>query len=100
MVWESVEVEARHLEETINHLFEEGNVRRIRLRHAGHILFEIPLHYGLAIGAATLVFAPVLAAVGAVAAVVTHCTVDIEREDPPGGVVPPPAPPVPPPDAR
>lgn len=85
MAWESIEVEARNLVDTVNNLFHEGSVRRIRLRQGEHILFEIPLNYGVGIGAVAVMVAPVLAAVGAVAAIVSHCTLEIERVDEPNG---------------
>lgn len=83
MAWETIQVDAQHLVDKVNALFEEGNVRHIRLRQGEHILFEIPLNYGVGIGLATVVVAPVLAAVAAVAGVVAHCTLEIERDMPP-----------------
>ena len=85
MAWESIEVEAQHLVDTVNGLFHEGSVRRIRLRQGDHVLFEIPLTYGVGIGAVAVMVAPVLAAVGAVAAMVSHCTLEVERVDEPIG---------------
>ena len=61
-------------------LVQEGNVRRISVRaEDGRTLFEVPLTAGLAGVAATLIFAPALAAIGAVAALATHVTVAVER---------------------
>ena len=89
MAWESFQVQADHLVTTVDRLiaegFEQGKIRRIRLRQGDHVLFEIPLAYGLGIGIVAVAVAPVLAAVGAVAAIVTHCTVEIERAEPPAG---------------
>ena len=63
-------------------LVHEGNVRRISIRaDDGRTLFEVPLTAGLAGAAATLIFAPALAAIGAVAALVGHVTVTVERVD-------------------
>jgi len=59
-------------------LIHEGNIRRIVLKNdEGHTLMEVPLTVGL-IGAALL---PVLAAVGALAAVATRMTLVVERID-------------------
>ncbi|HOD32151.1 MAG: hypothetical protein BWY56_02455 [Acidobacteria bacterium ADurb.Bin340] len=59
-------------------LIREGNIRRIVLKNdEGHTLMEVPLTVGL-IGAALL---PVLAAVGALAAVATRMTLVVERID-------------------
>ena len=58
-------------------LIKEGNVRRITIKDKeGRTLIDIPLTIGL-IGA---VLAPVLAAVGALAALITECTITVERE--------------------
>lgn len=63
----------------IKELIHEGNIRRITLKNEdGRTLLEIPLAVGL-VGAALL---PVLAAVGALAAVVTRMVVAVERVDP------------------
>lgn len=63
----------------IKELVREGNVRRITIKNAeGDVLLEVPLTVGV-VGALLL---PVWAAIGAVAAVVTDCTIAIERRDP------------------
>lgn len=57
-------------------LVHEGNIRRLLIRNeAGHTLIEIPLTVGV-VGAALL---PVWAAVGAIAALATDCTIVVER---------------------
>jgi hypothetical protein len=74
---EEIEVAGGQLVETVKKLIHEGNVRRLRVRHEGHTIMEIPVTFA-AIG---VVLAPVLAAVGAVAAAVTRCTIEVEREE-------------------
>jgi Domain of unknown function (DUF4342) len=60
----------------VKELIHEGNVRRISIRNdKGQTLVELPLTIGL-IGAALL---PVLAAVGAIAAIATDCELVVER---------------------
>ena len=62
----------------VRELVHEGNIRRMIIRNeAGHTLIEIPLTVGL-MGAALL---PVWAAVGAIAALATDCTIVVERRD-------------------
>ena len=62
----------------IKELIREGNVRHIVIKNdEGRTLIEFPVSIGVA-GALLL---PVWAAVGAVAAIVTKCTIEIERED-------------------
>ena len=72
---ESFKVAADQLVDACKKLLHEGNVRRIIIKHDGRTVVEFPLTVGV-VGA---VLAPVLAAVGAIAAVLTECTVEVER---------------------
>jgi hypothetical protein len=72
---ESFRVAADQLVDAVKKLLHEGNVRRVIIKQDGRSIVEFPLTVGV-IGA---VLAPVLAAVGAIAAVVTDCTVEVER---------------------
>ncbi|MBH1980063.1 DUF4342 domain-containing protein [Candidatus Saccharibacteria bacterium] len=61
----------------VKEIINEGNVRRIIIKNKdGKQLIELPLTIGV-VGA---VLAPVLAAVGAIAALVTECSIIVERE--------------------
>ncbi len=61
----------------VKELVKEGNVRRIIIKNEkGKVLMEIPMTFAV-VGA---VFAPVLAAVGALAAVLTTCTIEVQRK--------------------
>jgi hypothetical protein len=60
----------------VKELIHEGNVRRIIIKNEeDKVLIEIPLTFGV-VGAA---FFPVWAAVGAIAALVTSCSIEVER---------------------
>ncbi len=73
---EEFEVSGDKIVETVKRLVHEGNIRRITLKDAeGTSLIEIPLTLGV-VGA---LLVPVLAAVGALAALVTKCTIAVER---------------------
>lgn len=62
----------------VKELIREGNVRRITIRNdEDRVLIEIPLTFGV-VGAALF---PVWAAVGAIAALVTDCSIEVERHD-------------------
>jgi len=62
----------------VKELVHKGNVRRIILKdEQGKTFLEIPLTVGI-VGA---VFAPVLAAVGAIAALVSHLTIVVEKTE-------------------
>jgi len=65
----------------VKEIIREGNVRRIRLIHGDKNLIDIPLTIGASAAAVTVLAAPVLAALGALAAVLTECTLEIEKED-------------------
>ncbi len=74
---ETVEVEGDHLLAKVKEVVREGNVRRITIKNEeGKRLLVIPLTLGV-VGAVLL---PVYAAVGALAAVMTKCTIEIERK--------------------
>ncbi len=61
-------------------LIHEGNIRRIILKNeAGHTLIEIPLTVGVVGGVLSAALFPVLAALGAIGAVVAHLTLVIEK---------------------
>src|SRR6516164_9675038 len=80
--FEQFKVHANELGAKISELIHEGNVRRIIIRDEhGHTFMEIPL----TVATVGVVVAPVLAAVGAIAALVTHVTVVVERTAPPPG---------------
>ncbi len=66
----------------VRSLVHEGNVRRITIKNEdGNTLVELPLTVGV-IGAALL---PMWAAVGAIAALATRCSIVVERIDETGG---------------
>jgi len=74
---ESFKVSGENLLKKVKELIAEGNVRRISIKDKkGKTLVELPLTLGV-VGA---VLVPVLAAVGAIAALVTECTISVERE--------------------
>ena len=76
---ESFKVAADQLVDAVKKIVHEGNVRRIVIKQDGRTVAEFPMTVGV-VGA---VVAPVLAAVGALAAVLTECTIEVERTAPP-----------------
>lgn len=74
---EIFEIKGEDLVKKVKELIHEGNVRRIIIKNKeGKVLIEFPLTVGV-VGALLL---PALAAVGAVAALVTECSIVVERE--------------------
>ena len=65
--------------ERVKQIIREGNVRRIRLIHKDRTIFDIPLTIGAPAVAAVILASPVLAALSAVAALVTECTIEVEK---------------------
>ena len=72
---ESFKVTGGQLLDSVKRLLHEGNVRRVVIKQDARTVVEFPLTVGV-IGT---VVAPVLAAVGALAAVLTECTIEVER---------------------
>jgi hypothetical protein len=71
-------VNGEHLLKKIKELVEEGNVRKITIHDkTGKEIMSFPLTVGV-VGA---VLAPVFAAVGAFAALISECTISVEREE-------------------
>jgi hypothetical protein len=65
--------------EKVKQLIREGNIRRVRLLHEGRVIIEIPLTIGAPVVVAGIIAAPLLAAIGAFAALVTECTIEVEK---------------------
>ncbi len=77
---ESIKIEGEKVLNKVKELVKEGNVRKISIHEKdGKELMSFPLSIGV-VGA---VFAPVLAAVGALAALIGECSITVEREEKP-----------------
>jgi len=76
---EKFTVKGSQLVEKVKQLIHEGNIRKVRLVHEGRTIIEIPLTIGAPAVAAGILAAPVLAALGAFAALITECTVEVEK---------------------
>lgn len=73
--WDTFKAEGENALGRIRALIREGNVRRVVVEHDGRTVAEFPLTAGV-VGA---VLAPVLAAVGALIAVLQDCTIRVEK---------------------
>jgi hypothetical protein len=85
--WETIKVQGGELVDTVKKLVREGNVRRIIIKQGDRTVAEFPLTAGV-VGA---VFAPVLAAIGALAALINECSIAVERDVPTAGDPPHPS---------
>jgi hypothetical protein len=73
--WESFKAEGTQIGNPLKKMIHEGNVRRVVVQQAGHTVAEFPLTAGL-IG---VLVAPVLAAIGVLAAMIEDCTIKVEK---------------------
>ncbi len=75
---EEFHVNGEELLGKVKQLVHEGNIRRIIIKNKeGAVLMELPLTFGV-VGA---LLAPTLAAIGAIAALLTEATVVVEKKD-------------------
>jgi len=75
--WESLKGDAQTVVDKLKAIIHEGNVRRVVVNHKNRTIAEFPLTAGV-VG---VVIAPVLAAVGAIVALLKDCTIEIERDE-------------------
>ena len=74
---DTFQVKGDELLKKVKELIHQGNIRKITITNKeGKTILVLPLTLGV-VGA---VLAPMLAAVGAIAALVTDCTITVERE--------------------
>ncbi len=73
---EEIRVSGSQLVDKVKELVHEGNIRRIVIKQNDQTVMEIPL----TLAAVGVVFAPVLAALGAFAALATNCSIVVERD--------------------
>ena len=78
--FEEIKVEGSQLVGKVKELAREGKARRITILKDGRTLAEFPMYVGLVGSGAAVLLAPMVAAVAAIAALVTDVTVRVERE--------------------
>lgn len=88
--WESFKVTGDDLVRRVRELLHEGNVRRVVVKQGSRTVAEFPVTVGI-VGALA---APALAALGALAALLSECTIEVERSGAPTAAPPAPRPPV------
>jgi len=76
---EKFTVSSSQVVEKVKQLIHEGNIRRVRLLHEGRTVLEIPLSVGAPAVMVGIMAAPLLAAIGAFATLVTECTIEVEK---------------------
>lgn len=78
-VWETIRLQGSEILEKLKQIIHEGNARKVVIKQGEHVVAEFPLTAGVV---GTLV-APVLAAVGALVALLKECSIEVERVVPP-----------------
>ena len=73
--WETIKAEGSEALDKVKKIIDEGNVRRVRIRQARQVVAEFPL----TVGVVGTILAPVLAAIGALVALLSECTIEVER---------------------
>jgi hypothetical protein len=73
--WQTMKAGGSELLEYLKKIVHEGNVRRVVVKQGDRTVAEFPL----SVGVVGTVFAPVLAAVGALLALLQDCSLEIER---------------------
>jgi hypothetical protein len=76
--WDKIKVKGEDLLKRVKQVVHEGNVRRIAIKQGSRTVAEFPVTVGV-VGAMA---APMLAALGALAALLTECTIEVERANP------------------
>ena len=76
---EKFTVSGSQLVDKVKQLIHEGNIRKVRIIHKEKTVFEIPLTIGAPATVAVILVTPILAALGAFAALVTECTIEVEK---------------------
>jgi hypothetical protein len=79
MTTEKYTISGDELVAKVKQLIHEGNIRRVRVLQGGRVILEVPLSVGAPAAAVGIMIAPVLAALGAFAALVTECTIEVEK---------------------
>lgn len=74
---EQFKVSGEEIVKKIKELIKEGNVRRVRIKDEND---KTLMEFTLTIGVIGTVLAPILAAAGALAALATNCTIEVERK--------------------
>jgi uncharacterized protein DUF4342 len=77
-LWEKLEGTTEQVLAQIRRLVDQGNIRRVVVKQRGRTVAEFPLTAGV-IG---VVLAPVAAAIGAITALLTECSIEVEKTVP------------------
>jgi hypothetical protein len=63
----------------VKQLVHEGNIRHVRVLQKGKVILDLPLTVGAPAAVIGIIWLPFIAAIGALGALVTECTVEVEK---------------------
>jgi hypothetical protein len=81
-VTEEIKVQAQDLFQTLNDIIREGTAKRITIMRNDRILVDIPVTVGVAASMLMAIYMPIISAIVAVGALLSGCTLRIERNEP------------------
>lgn len=73
--WEKIEGTSEEILKELKRIVEDGNARRVVVKQRGRTIAEFPMTAGV-IG---VVLAPVAAAIAALTALLTDCSIEVEK---------------------
>ncbi len=79
---EQIDLAADQVVDRVKEIVQEGNIRLIRVKHDGKTLVEIPLTAAAVGGLMTVLLAPQIAILGALAGLIAHVTIEVEHNGP------------------
>ena len=85
---EEINLAGTQLVDEVKRIVHEGNIRTLRIKHDGRVLVEIPVTAAASMSAVTVLLAPQIAVLGAIAGLLTRCTVEVEHVGDPQPVEP------------
>ena len=74
-IWETIRLQGGELLDKLKQIIHEGNIRRVVIKQGERVVAEFPLTAGV-VGT---FLAPVLAAIGALVALLKDCSIEVER---------------------
>jgi hypothetical protein len=82
-VTEEIKVQAQDLVQTISNIIKEGTATRVLVVRNNRTLIDIPMAVGIGASVVLAIYLPVISAIAGIGALLSGCTVRIEREEPP-----------------
>lgn len=85
---EEFKLSGQELVAKVKEIIAAGKARKIIIKNeSGDSLLEIPLHVGVPVAALSVLVAPILVAVGALAGILTKCSIVVVKKDDSGPTI-------------